>query len=387
MSAAASGNVNPANSGASVAVEDKPVPRPARTTGWAFSRLLVTLGALLFAYAVWVPWELVTFGTPSTTNAPSAQVAVSFSVATILRLATVTDQPTAIFLVSLFAVLGILLAPLLWRRSDSLLGAIATHLLGIWLLFATVFTLEAFSLDTLVLKGIRPEAVSDVASVQYQYAIGLWLAIAALALLWVGIVLLLFSEWRMHAFWHGLPSLDGASVRAAIPGTALLTLGLLIWAYGFVSAAWLTFNCNTSVPLLFGTCQGLDANAVISTVLNQSEASQSSLILAVDPEVAHYAISLLLGGGALLVLLGAWQRARSVTYSTWATLWLLTAVVFGTLTYYGVTQLMAPGAQLPKGVTGVSGAIGILATIVGLAFTLIGLIAFWIAAFRQKPEA
>jgi hypothetical protein len=387
MSAAASGNVNPANSGASVAVEDKPVSRPARSAGWVFSRLLVTLGALLFAYAVWVPWELVTFGTPSTTSAPSAQVAVSFSVATIMRLATVTDQPTAIFLVSLFAVLGILLAPLLWRRSDSLLGAIATHLLGIWLLFATVFTFEAFSLDTLVLKGIRPEAVSNVASVQYQYAIGLWLAIAALALLWVGIVLLLFSEWRMHAFWHGLPSLDGASVRAAIPGTALLTLGLLIWAYGFVSAAWLTFNCNTSVPLLFGTCQGLDANAVISTVLNQSEASQSSLILAVDPEVAHYAISLLLGGGALLVLLGAWQRVRSVTYSTWATLWLLTAVAFGALTYYGVTQLTAPGAQLPKGVSGVTGAIGILATIVGLAFTLIGLIAFWIAAFRQKSEA
>jgi len=385
MSAAAGGNVNPASSGAQLAPQDKPVPRPARSVGWAFSRLLVTLGALLFAYAVWVPWEIVTFSVPSSSNAPSVQLAVSLSVATILRLATVTDQPTAIFLTSLLAVLGILLAPLLWRRSDSLLGAIATHALGLWLLFATVLTIEMRSLNTALLKGFSSQAVSGIATVQYQYEIGFWLALAALALLWIGVVLLLFSEWRMHAFWHGLPTLDANRSRAAIPGTALLTLGLLIWAYGFLSAAWLTFNC-TSAPLLFGTCQGLDANGVISTVITNSGVSQQSLILALDPQVARYAISLLLGGGALLVLLGAWQRARSVTYSIWATLWLLTAVGFGALTYYGTTLLLAPGAQLPKGATGVNGAIGILATIVGLTFVLIGMIPFWIAALRRRPE-
>jgi hypothetical protein len=381
MSSAASGNVSPVSSVA----QAEPVPRPGRTASWAFSRLLVTLGALLFAYAVWIPWEIATFSVPNGSNAPSVGVAVSLSVATILRLATVTDQSTAIFLTSLFAVLGILLAPLLWRRSDSLLGAIATHLLGIWLLFATVLTIEMRTLDATLLKGFSPQAVNGVAGVRYQYEIGFWLAIAALVLLWVGIVLLLFSEWRMHAFWHGLPGPDGERSRAAIPGTALLTLGLLIWAYGFLSAAWLTFNC-TSVPLLFGTCQGLDANAVMNTVINQAGVSQGTLILAVDPEVTRYAISLLLGGGALLVLFGAWQRARSLTYSIWATLWLITAIAFGALTYYGVTQLTAAGAQLPKGVTNVSSAVGVLATIVGLAFALIGLIPFWVVAFRRKPE-
>lgn len=386
MSSAASGNVNPAGSGASIVAQAEPVPRPARTSGWAFSRLLVTLGAVLFAYAVWIPWEIVTFSVPSGTNAPSVGVAVSFGVATSLRLATVTDQSTAIFLTSLFAVLGILLAPLLWRRSDSLLGAIATHLLGIWLLFATVLTIEMRTLDATLLKGFSPQAVSGVADVQYQYEVGFWLAIAALVLLWVGIALLLFSEWRMHAFWHGLPGMGDERSRAAIPGTALLTLGLLIWAYGFLSAAWLTFNCSTSVPLLFGTCQGLDANGVMNTAIGQAGLSQGSLIVAVDPEVARYAISLLLGGGALLVLLGAWQRAKSLTYSIWATLWLLAAIAFSALTYYGVTQLTAPGAQLPKGVTNVSGAVGILATIVGLAFVLIGLIPFWIVALRRRPE-
>lgn len=386
MSVAASGDANPANSGSSSAVETKPVPRPARSASWAFSRLLVTLGAALFAYAVWVPWELVTFKTSSDPSAPTVQIAVSFSVATIARLTTATDQSTAIFLVSLFAVLGILLAPLLWRRSDSLLGAIASHLLGIWLLFATVLTLEASRLDNSLLKSLSPQAANGVAGAQSQYAIGFWLAIAALALLWVGVALLLYSEWRMHAFWHGLPGADDATPRAAIPGTALLTLGLLIWAYGFLSAAWLTFNCGSTTPLFFGTCQGLDANSVMSAVIGQYSVSQNSLSLAFDPQLTRFAISLLLGGGALLVLLGAWQRARSVTYSIWATLWLLTAIAFGALAYYGVTQLTAPGAHLPDGATNVSGAVGILSTIVGLAFVLIGLIPFWIVAFQRKPE-
>lgn len=387
MSTAASDNVNPASSGASVAAEAKPVPRPARTMGWAFSRLLVTLGALLFAYAFWLPWELVTISVPTSAATPSVQLAVSLSAVTSFRLATVVaDQAMALFLTSLLAVLGILLSPLLWRRSDSLLGAIATHLLGVWLLFATLLTIQMRALDAGVLKGISQQAVASLVNLRYSYVIGFWLAIVALVLLWIGIALLLFSEWRMHAFWHGLPSWDGERSRAAIPGTALLTLGLLIWAYGFLSAAWLTFNC-TSQPLLFGTCQGLDANGVMSTFITNSGASQSALILAVDPQVARYAISLLLGGGALLVLLGAWQRARSVTYSIWATLWLLAAIGFAALAYYGTTLLTAPGAQLPKGVTGVSGAVGILATIVGLAFALIGLVPFWLAALRRRGEA
>src|SRR5262249_40707293 len=197
-----------------------------------------------------------------------------------------------------------------------------------------VLTIQMRTLDMGLLKNFGQQDVSSLVNVQYSYAIGYWLAIAALALLWIGILLLLLSEWRMHAFWQGVPSSEGERSRAPIPGTALLTLGLLVWAYGFLSAAWLTFNC-TATPLFFGTCQGLDANGVLSTVLTRAGASQNSLILAIDPAVARYAISLLLGGGALLVLLGAWQRARSLTYSIWATLWLLTAVAFAALTYYG----------------------------------------------------
>src|SRR5581483_4875753 len=104
MSTAASDNVNPASSGASVAAEAKPVPRPARTMGWAFSRLLVTLGALLFAYAFWLPWELVTISVPTSAATPSVQLAVSLSAVTSFRLATVVaDQAMALFLTSLLA--------------------------------------------------------------------------------------------------------------------------------------------------------------------------------------------------------------------------------------------------------------------------------------------
>jgi hypothetical protein len=385
MSSAASGNVDQTGGVASAVARSEPAPRPARTASWALSRLLATLGAILFAYAAWIPWELVTFRPDAGGQAPSLQVAVSLSAATTYRLATITDAQAAVFLTSLLTVLGILLAPLLWRRSDSLLGAIATHLLGIWLLFVTVLAIQTRVVDTAVLRGLYQPAVSGILGVQYQYQAGFWLAVAALALLWIGIALLLFSEWRMHAFWHGWPGLEGDRSRAAIPGTALLVLGLLIWAYGFLFTAWVTFNCSTE-PLFFGTCRGMDANGVMSGVLGQPQVARGPLLLAVDPGVARYAISLLLGGGALLVLLGAWQRGTSRTYCLWATLWLLTAVGLGVFAYYGVTLLTAPGAQLPEGVTRVGGAIGIPATFIGLALVLIGLIAFWIAALGRRRE-
>ncbi len=56
-----------------------------------------------------------------------------------------------------FAVLGMLLAPLLWRSPDSLLGAIATASVGLWLIFATVFVIAfGISLARLWHAATRP---------------------------------------------------------------------------------------------------------------------------------------------------------------------------------------------------------------------------------------
>src|SRR5690348_16698002 len=118
-----------------------------RASSGRLVRLLATVGALVFAYAAWLPWAIVA-GSPSG-NANAAPVLLDPNGAIANGYFTLGDITPTPFVIAAFSVLGLLLAPLLWRPADSLLGAIATHTFGLWLIFVTVFVI-AFGISPLV---------------------------------------------------------------------------------------------------------------------------------------------------------------------------------------------------------------------------------------------
>lgn len=355
-------------------------------------RLLATLGALVFAYAMWLPWAYVMEGIGDRFSAP-VLVDPSIAIASkLMKLGTFSPAPAV---VAAFSVLGLLLAPLLWRPADSLLGAIASHIFGLWVLFATIFLL-AFGLSPLVSGTSQPllDAGSVAGlSIVGHITLGFWLAVAALVPLWIAVIGLLASEWRRHAFWH-LPGNDNDAPRSLIqiPGASALNLGLIIWAIGFLVVGWASLNCNQT-PLIIGSCQGVSSSSALFAGLAQvtgstvvASVNDPQLLVLLDPGIARYAIGILLGVGAALIFLGVWLRAVTRMFCIWTALWLVAAVVFVGVGYAGIGAIMAYPARygLPAGTWNAQS--GVFITLIGLIIAIAGLATLSVAALR-KTEA
>lgn len=352
-------------------------------------RVLATLGALVFAYAMWLPWAYIMEGIGDRFSVP---VLVDPSVAIASQLMKLGNFSPAPAVVAAFSVLGLLLAPLLWRPADSLLGAIASHIFGLWVLFATIFLL-AFGLSPLV-SG-TPQPLLDAGSVAGlsivgHIALGFWVAVAALVPLWIAVIGLLASEWRRHAFWH-LPGNDNDAPRSLIqlPGASALNLGLIIWVIGFLVVGWASLNCNQT-PLIIGSCQGIPASSALFAEIAQAAGSTAvtsvndpQLLVLLDPGIARYAIGILLGVGAALIFLGVWLRAVTRTFCVWTALWLVAAVVIVGVGYAGIGAIIAHPARygLPAGTWSVQS--GVYITLIGLVIAIAGLATLSVAALRN----
>src|SRR5690348_8577905 len=108
-------------------------------------RLLATAGAIVLGYAMWLPWAIVNL-TQGDRLLDRQLLDVNTVVAAgILRLGSAEHPLLTIsqmtVVLGVFTMLGVLLAPLLWRPADSLLGAIATHIFGLWVIFATAIVI------------------------------------------------------------------------------------------------------------------------------------------------------------------------------------------------------------------------------------------------------
>jgi hypothetical protein len=354
-------------------------------------RLLATVGALIFAYAVWLPWATIAAALGERQSAPEL---VDPNIAFTSHLVNLGSLAPTAFEVAAFSVLGLLLAPLLWRPADSLLGAIATHIFGLWLIFATVFVI-AFGISPLV-SGTPQPALTGVlanATITGHLALGFWVAAAALIPMWVAVLALLIVEWRRHAFWH-LPGNDADTPRSFIqlPGASVLNLGLIIWAYGFLVAGWAAVNC-AQTPLFLSSCQGAPASGALFAGLTQAtsgaviaSASDPGILLFLDPNIARNAIGILLGGGAALIFLGVWLRAVTRTFCIWTTLWLVAAVALVAVAYSGVGAIIAHPTSygLPAGAW--SAESGVWFTLLGLILAIVGLATLVVAALRPKAE-
>lgn len=354
-------------------------------SGWLI-RLLATLGALVFAYVAWTPWAIVT---DSLGNARGTSLDPANAIAAgLFKMGAIISQPGVI---AAFLVLGPLLAPLLWRPADSLLGAIASHIFGLWVAFATLLVV-VFGL-TLTRSGDFPAFTLPashglpVTHFTWQFALGFWLAAVALVPMWISVVGLLVGEWRRHAFWH-LPGNDADAPRSflQLPGASVLNLGLIIWAIGYLLVGWAASNCNQT-PLFFSSCQGIPASSALYAGITYATASVAvtsandpRILLLLDPNIAKDAMGLLLAGGAVLIFLGVWLRAVTRAFCIWTTLWLALAVVVVGLAYSGMRTLV----ELLTGILSVQS--GVFITLIGLILAVVGLATLSFVALRRRAE-
>jgi hypothetical protein len=366
---------------APMAANPSSAPKVRRASSGRLVRLLATVGALVFAYAAWLPWAIIVSIIGNRATLPQFIDPNSAFILGFFKIGDVVPSP---FAVAAFSVLGLLLAPLLWRPADSLLGAIATHTFGLWLIFATVFVV-AFGLSPLASGktfGSAQTSGQDLFILGYSghLALGFWVVVAALVAMWIAVIGLLIGEWRRHAFWH-LPGNDEDRPRSIIqlPGASVLNLGLIIWAFGFLSAGWAAVNC-TQTPLLLGSCKGIPASSALFAGLVQASgnifvtsATDPNMLLFLDPTIAQNAIGILLGVGAAMIFVGVWLRAVTRTFCVWTTLWLVAAVALVALAYSGVGAIIAHPTRVGVSAGSWTAQGGVFITLIGLIIALIGL--------------
>ncbi|MGH2517397.1 MAG: hypothetical protein ACRDHP_17245, partial [Ktedonobacterales bacterium] len=159
---------------------------------WIFARTLACLGALLFVAAGWLPWADVTiaftnggFGEAYTEALPGLLVPVLLPARLVSRLGARQAHALDGWLGIVWEALlfsGILLALALWQRSSARLALWMKRIVRAWLIALTLLTLlGAWTL----LNVTEWFGVNDgVRVVRSGLDIGLWLALAALALFW-----------------------------------------------------------------------------------------------------------------------------------------------------------------------------------------------------------
>ena len=364
MSSTASGTT--AQAGGQTTIAPTTIAPATRGAGWVVSRLLITLGACIFAYAAWLPWE--------------AHFTLSSSVTLQTALDTlVLGHPPGetTFLTGLFIVLGPLLAPLIWSRTGSLVGAIAAHLLGVWTLLGAALTIWVY------LFPQKADPLGDLSgglTLRYVTQQGFYLAVFALLMLGGGLALLLVNEWRAHAFSHSFSAPAPSRTGISIAGMGLLTLGLLIWSYGFIVAAWATLYPSKGA-LAYAIFEWTHNNP-LTPFITRGASSTALPLFYIGPAVTIHAALILVGVGAAMVVLSGWIRSRAFLFTTWATFWWLGALVFAVIAAVGLS--LRVGSDAGQHAPAVS--VGAPITFLGLFLALVALGILWFDAFAHRKD-
>jgi len=351
---------------ASVAVAQVARPRPLTIVAY----VLAILASAGFAIGAWLPWVEGIYPV-SLPTASSAILLHPFSAAPWQSL-----EPRR-WLWGAISAAGLVLCPLLLTRSRAV----------------TLMARVMFLIWALMAGGIawifipHPGTAGSQFRVSAQWQVGFYVSTISLALALIAGILLLAS---------GLPPKQSGGARfrgEQIVGTGTLLLAALIWAAGVYAMPWATLNCR-SVPLVLATCTGLPFNAALNVGISHY-VSMSSFTLTLDSEIARDALPILLGAGALLLVLALARAGASRPLCAWATAWLLLATGCALLANVGVAEVVAyyTGApagmplpvlplQLPPGQW--NGDAGILVTFVGLLALWIIVLVLWVVAFRPS---
>ena len=377
--------------------ERSDLPRVARLGRGQQARLLAFAAAALFFVAAWVPWLVGAYcsgGVYCPTGGGQAAYAYvdgSFILPLLARRllnlpADSALRPSFVILNAAVSVLwatltglGIVLAPLLWRRSDSRAARRATHAYGIWLALASL--LGVAQLGLLATHLAAPTGA-------YVWRLGAGVPLMALALgggwgAWLQLR-------RAPPAARPAPLDDGGAARTRLwtLAAALATLGVAVWALGFFAIPWAADNC-AAIPFSLnhfvdGYCAGLDSGDALSTLLGRRLSSAMWNV-----SVALYPLYGLLLAGAWLAVLAVWRGGAALAARGWVACWLLAATGCALLASRGVAVIITQAPLLSSDSAGAwRRASGIPVTLAGLLLAWAGLLLLErAAAGTQGPHS
>ncbi len=338
---------------------------------WALGCVLAAIGATGYLVTAWLPWVGVSgIGPQQQAYQP---------------LLSPGDIASALGSVkwSAISVSGVLLLPLVLRRSRSPLAL--AGLLGFIL-----WTALAVVVEPSLLAGVRqggtvtldpnlsPRSLTITDAPRQLLAYDLHLA--SLALCVAAVIILILGILQARRREGRFAPLHVPHVAGRLPGMGLLTAGLVIWGIGTLVFPWASVGC-TGVPLVSGRCLGTPFGSSLGYGISAYASTFDGLL-------ALYAAPALLAVGALEVLIGLWWGPISWRLCAWTSLWLLVATGLAALADAGVGVVVrghgAPG--LPAGPW--AGDNGIFTTFLGL---LLGWIALGLLVYRAarspRPSA
>ncbi|HKV83491.1 MAG TPA: hypothetical protein VJN88_02975 [Ktedonobacterales bacterium] len=356
---------------------------PTRLSRPVAARVLAIAGAVLFGLAAWTPWMVVAIPASGT-----RQVVASFpdnaqGIALVFWLmfahgsadpAHITQHPTITHLAgalwTLLPAVGILLAPLLWRRPLTLGGLWALRLYTLWLGLAALLSLCVGGTLEWYARHSTGPFNSPFNSLIWQTRWGLPLAVVALAISAFATMRL----WRERALAYAQPPIVPSPHSQPQRWAAwTLSLGIGLWLVGFVVTPWATVNC-TDVPFTLnhfveGSCAGLDSGDALSTLA----AFHLSPTVWIFGRGIYSLYGLLIGAAALFII-GAWMARRPTrAYCVWLCLWLAAASILAFLAARGVARITVDSPVLA------AQAVGQWRGAVGIPITLAGLLVAWLA--------
>ncbi len=383
--------------------------RRALAGGWHLGQGLATLGAALFVFAAWATWAtaiaLISVKVTNGVFVPCSATETGCQQHTSVLYLNPGEMGAppllgafgasgAFFWWSVLTVVGLLLCPFLWQAARPWLSRLALGLYTLWALAMTVICARAGAILT---QNFGAIAAHGAAQTLYVYAIdrtvaiqsaqvgpGLSLAIVALALAFAGVALSIVTTLAGGAPVTTAPitanlsqTTDGRrAARAILPGASVVTLGLVLWVWGFFLLPWATVNCNQT-PLLIGVCYGLPVSSAL-------QIGMYSPLPTIDSYIGVYAIGALLLLGAIFIAITLWRRAINRTLCLWATLWLLVSFAFALVASHGAALAVEHPASytLEAGVW--RGDSGVLVVFLALLMILVGLVPLWAVAQRRS---
>lgn len=170
-----------------------PASPAARSVGRRLLLLVLTLGAVLFAFAAWVPWWVYINLAPVASQEYQFSPGQASNVVPLRFLPPTWVHPAW----SILSALAILLAGLLWIGGHP---GFARVMLISTMLWATLMTVISGAFWRFVATGGYPPtpATHNIPhGLHAEYpAAGLWLALGALALVWIGVLALVGAQRR-----------------------------------------------------------------------------------------------------------------------------------------------------------------------------------------------
>lgn len=364
-----------------------------KSSRWALARALVCLGALLLVIANWLPWVSVTVTFPGanvasfTQSVPGTTYPFLLSLRILSRLGTAlpfSDRwPPIVWDVLLLG--GILLALALWQRASARLALLTKRIFRGWVL--TITLLELLAVWLFLNYTSWTEAGDSVHLVRGAPGAGLWLALASLALLWLGAYLMV-GEPRIQERTAEIPAFAWRRSRAQLAGLGALLAGIVLWGMGYLALPWATVNCVAPhlslTHYVDGICAAVDSGDTLMAFVGPHFPSLESGYTA----DALLLIYVLLSGSALLLLAGAARHAYMRSFCGWVLAWLLAATGMALLSYRGVAAVVANPPILSSAAVGAwHGDLGLILTLAGLLCTWASLIPLEAAGLAQAALA